>query len=228
MRLLLIEDDVALGEGIHQALVREGYTVDWLQDGSSALHALLSETFDVVVLDLGLPRMDGLEVLRRLRDSGSNLPVLILTARDATEDRIAGLDAGADDYLVKPFDLAELKARLRALLRRSAGRARVMIEHAGICLDPSTQQVSYHGEPVLLTPKEYQLLHELLSPPGRVMTRDQLMQLLYGWNEEAESNTLEVHIHHLRKKFSSELIRTVRGVGYLVEERGWPRFGGAP
>nr|WP_189655530.1 response regulator [Pseudomonas lurida] len=214
----MIEDDVALGEGIHQALVREGYTVDWLQDGSSALHALLSETFDAVVLDLGLPRMDGLEVLRRLRDSGATVPVLILTARDATEDRIAGLDAGADDYLIKPFDLAELKARLRALLRRSAGRARVVIEHAGICLDPSTQHVSYHGQTVLLTPKEYQLLHELLSPPGRVMTRDQLMQLLYGWNEEAESNTLEVHIHHLRKKFSSELIRTIRGVGYLVEE----------
>ena len=133
--------------------------------------------------------------------------------------RIAGLDAGADDYLIKPFDLAELKARLRALLRRSAGRARVVIEHAGICLDPSTQHVSYHGQPVLLTPKEYQLLHELLSPPGRVMTRDQLMQLLYGWNEEAESNTLEVHIHHLRKKFTSDLIRTIRGVGYLVEER---------
>ena len=219
MRLLLIEDDVALGEGIHQALAREGYTVDWLQDGSSALHALLSETFDAVVLGLGLPRMDGLEVLRRLRDSGATVPVLILTARDATEDRIAGLDAGADDYLIKPFDLAELKARLRALLRRSAGRARVVIEHAGICLDPSTQHVSYHGQPVLLTPKEYQLLHELLSPPGRVMTRDQLMQLLYGWNEEAESNTLEVHIHHLRKKFTSDLIRTIRGVGYLVEER---------
>jgi len=220
VRLLLIEDDVALGEGIQQALVREGYTVDWLQDGGSALHALLSETFDVVVLDLGLPRMDGLEVLRRLRDSGAVVPVLMLTARDATEDRIAGLDAGADDYLIKPFDLSELKARLRALLRRSAGRARVLIEHAGICLDPSTQQVTYHNQPVVLTPKEYQLLHELLSPPGRVMTRDQLMQLLYGWNEEAESNTLEVHIHHLRKKFSSELIRTVRGVGYLVEERG--------
>lgn len=219
MRLLLIEDDEALGEGIHQALAREGYTVDWLKDGSSALHALLSETFDVVVLDLGLPRMGGLEVLRRLRDSGATVPVLILTARDATEDRIAGLDAGADDYLIKPFDLAELKARLRALLRRSAGRARVLIEHAGICLDPSTQQVSYHNQPVSLTPKEYQLLHELLSPPGRVMTRDQLIQLLYGWNEEAESNTLEVHIHHLRKKFSSELIRTVRGVGYLVEDR---------
>ncbi|OPA90126.1 DNA-binding response regulator [Pseudomonas fluorescens] len=220
MRLLLIEDDVALGEGIHQALTREGYTVDWLQDGSSALHALLSETFDAAVLDLGLPRMDGLELLRRLRNSGATVPVLILTARDATEDRIAGLDAGADDYLIKPFDLAELKARLRALLRRSAGRARALIEHAGIRLDPGTQHVSYHNQPVVLTPKEYQLLHELLSPPGRVMTRDQLMQLLYGWNEEAESNTLEVHIHHLRKKFSSELIRTVRGVGYLVEERG--------
>lgn len=219
MRLLLIEDDVALGEGVHQALSREGYTVDWLKDGSSALHSLLTETFDLAVLDLGLPRMDGLEVLRQLRQSGSTLPVLILTARDATEDRIAGLDAGADDYLVKPFDLAELKARLRALLRRSAGRARVLIEHADISLDPSTQQVTYHGAPVALTPKEYQLLYELLSPPGRVMTRERLIQLLYGWSEEAESNTLEVHIHNLRKKFSSDLIRTIRGVGYLVEER---------
>ncbi|UVL01142.1 response regulator [Pseudomonas sp. B21-048] len=219
MRLLLIEDDLALGEGIHQALSREGYTVDWLKDGSSALHSLLSETFDLALLDLGLPRMDGLDVLHRLRKSGSNLPVLILTARDATEDRIAGLDGGADDYLVKPFDLAELKARLRALLRRSAGRARVLIEHAGISLDPSTQQVTYHNEAVPLPPKEYQLLYELLSPPGRVMTRERLMQLLYGWNEEAESNTLEVHIHHLRKKFSTDLIRTIRGVGYLVEER---------
>lgn len=219
MRLLLVEDDVALGEGIHQALSREGYTVDWVKDGASALHALLSEVFDLAILDLGLPRLDGLAVLRRLRESGSALPVLILTARDATEDRIAGLDAGADDYLIKPFDLSELKARLRALLRRSAGRARVTIEHAGIRLDPTTQQVSYKNEPVGLTPKEYQLLYELLSPPGRVMTRERLMQLLYGWNEEAESNTLEVHIHHLRKKFSSELIRTVRGVGYLVEDR---------
>ncbi|SHN22113.1 two-component system, OmpR family, response regulator QseB [Pseudomonas asturiensis] len=219
MRLLLIEDDAALGEGIHQALSREGYTVDWIRDGSSALHALLSETFDLAILDLGLPRLDGFEVLRRLRHSGSTLPVMILTARDSTEDRITGLDTGADDYLVKPFDVSELKARLRALLRRSAGRAKVLIEHAGIILDPGTQQVSYHNEPVALTPKEYQLLYELLSPPGRVMTRERLMQLLYGWNEEAESNTLEVHIHHLRKKFSSDLIRTIRGVGYLVEER---------
>jgi two-component system response regulator QseB len=219
MRLLLIEDDVALGEGIHQALSREGYTVDWVKDGASALHALLSEGFDLAILDLGLPKLDGLTVLKRLRESGSALPVLILTARDATEDRIAGLDAGADDYLIKPFDLSELKARLRALLRRSAGRARVVIEHAGISLDPATQQVTYQNAPVSLTPKEYQLLYELLSPPGRVMTRERLIQLLYGWNEEAESNTLEVHIHHLRKKFSTELIRTVRGVGYLVEDR---------
>ena len=218
MRLLLIEDDVALGEGIHQALSSEGYTVDWVKDGTSALHALLSEGFDLAILDLGLPKLDGLTVLKRLRESGSALPVLILTARDATEDRIAGLDAGADDYLIKPFDLSELKARLRALLRRSAGRARVVIEHAGISLDPTTQQVTYHKEPVSLTPKEYQLLYELLSPPGRVMTRERLIQLLYGWNEEAESNTLEVHIHHLRKKFSTELIRTVRGVGYLVDK----------
>lgn len=218
MRLLLIEDDLALGEGILQALTREGYTVDWLKDGSSALHALITETFDLAVLDLGLPRMDGLEVLRRLRQHGSSLPVLILTARDATGERIAGLDAGADDYLIKPFDLAELKARLRALLRRSAGRARLLIEHARITLDPSTQQVTYHGDTIALTPKEYQLLYELLSPPGRVMTRERLIQLLYGWNGEAESNTLEVHIHNLRKKFSSTLIRTIRGVGYLVEE----------
>lgn len=219
MRLLLVEDDKALGEGLRLGLRQEGYTVDWLEDGASALHALLSEDFDLLVLDLGLPRMSGLQVLRELRRSGSALPVLILTARDATEDRIAGLDAGADDYLVKPFDLDELKARLRALLRRSAGRADLRIEHAGVSLDPSSQQVSYQGKPVPMTPKEYLLLHELLSQPGKVLTRERLAQLLYGWDEEAESNTLEVHIHHLRKKLFSSLIRTVRGVGYLVEEQ---------
>lgn len=219
MRLLLVEDDKALGEGLRLGLRQEGYTVDWLQDGVSAVHALLSEEFDLLVLDLGLPRLDGIQVLRQLRASGSALPVLILTARDATEDRIAGLDAGADDYLVKPFDLDELKARLRALLRRSAGRAQVLIEHAGICLDPASQQVSYLGKPVPMTPKEYLLLHELLSQPGKVLTRERLAQSLYGWDEEAESNTLEVHIHHLRKKLFSGLIRTVRGVGYLVEEQ---------
>ncbi|HFL2749958.1 TPA: response regulator [Pseudomonas aeruginosa] len=217
MRLLIAEDDPALGEGICSGLRQEGYTTDWLQDGVSALHALQHESFDLVVLDLGLPRLDGLEVLRRLRAGGNAVPVLILTARDATDDRIAGLDAGSDDYLIKPFDLNELKARLRALLRRSAGRAKVVIEHAGVTLDPATQQVSYRGRPVVLTPKEYMLLHELLSQPGKVFTRERLTQLLYGWDEEPESNTLEVNVYQLRKKLFNELIRTVRGIGYLVE-----------
>lgn len=217
MRLLLVEDDRALGEGICDGLRQEGYTLDWLQDGINALHALRHEPFDLVVLDLGLPRLDGIELLRRVRVDGNAVPVLILTARDATEDRIAGLDAGADDYLIKPFDLNELKARLRALLRRSAGRARLVIEHAGVALDPATQQVSYNGQAVVLTPNEYRLLHELLAQPGKVFTRERLTQLLYGWGEEPESNTLEVHIYHLRKKLFNGLIRTVRGIGYLVE-----------
>ncbi|WP_044870482.1 response regulator transcription factor [Pseudomonas sp. LFM046] len=217
MRLLLVEDDNALGAGVRAGLRQEGYTIDWLMDGASALHALQTESFDLAILDLGLPRLDGIQVLQQLRAGGSTLPVLVLTARDATEDRITGLDAGADDYLVKPFDLNELKARLRALLRRSAGRPQVLIEHAGVVLDPASQQVSYQGNPVALTPKEYQLLHELLSQPGKVLTRERLVQTLYGWDEEAESNTLEVHIHHLRKKLSSDLIRTVRGIGYLVD-----------
>ncbi|AYF85782.1 response regulator [Pseudomonas sp. JS3066] len=219
MRLLLVEDDNALGAGVRAGLRQEGYTIDWLTDGASALHALQTEEFDLAILDLGLPRLDGVHVLQKLRAGGSTLPVLVLTARDALEDRILGLDAGADDYLVKPFDLNELKARLRALLRRSAGRPQVLIEHAGVVLDPTSQQVSYQGNPVPLTPKEYQLLHELLSQPGKVLTRERLVQTLYGWDEEAESNTLEVHIHHLRKKLSSDLIRTVRGIGYLVDAR---------
>ncbi|MDD1509036.1 response regulator [Pseudomonas sp. CNPSo 3701] len=217
MRLLLVEDDIPLGEGLRNGLQAEGYTVDWLYDGASAAHALLSETFDLLVLDLGLPRLSGIQVLQQLRKNGSQLPVLILTARDEPRDRVAGLDAGADDYLAKPFDLNELKARIRALLRRSAGRGQALVEHAGITLNPASQQVQYQGTPVALTPKEYLLLHELLAHPGKVFTRERLVQLLYGWDEEAESNTLEVHISHLRKKLFSELIKTVRGIGYLVE-----------
>ena len=219
MRLLLVEDDTALGEGICDGLRQEGYTLDWLRDGLSGLHALQHEVFDLVILDLGLPRLGGIELLRRVRAGGNSLPVLILTARDATEDRISGLDAGADDYLVKPFDLNELNARLRALLRRSAGRAKVLIEHSGVSLDPATQQVHYNGVLVILTPKEYRLLHELLAQPGKVFTRERLTQLLYGWDEEPESNTLEVNIYHLRKKLFNGLIRTVRGIGYLVEAK---------
>jgi len=218
MRILLVEDDEALGEGIRVALKPEGYTVDWARDGASALHALTHEDFGLAILDLGLPRMDGLEVLRRLRAAANPIPVLVLTARDATADRIAGLDAGADDYLVKPFDVDELKARIRALLRRSLNRAQPVLHYRDVSLDPVAQQVSYRGQPVALQRKEFLLLHELLAQPGRVLTRDRLQQVLYGWDEEAESNALEVHIHHLRKKLFPELIRTVRGVGYLVDK----------
>jgi len=218
MRILLVEDDEALGEGIRVALKPEGYTVDWARDGASALHALTHEDFGLAVLDLGLPRMDGLEVLQRLRAAANAIPVLVLTARDSTADRIAGLDAGADDYLVKPFDVDELKARIRALLRRSFSRAQPVLEYREVSLDPVAQQVSYRGQPVALQRKEFLLLHELLAQPGRVLTRDRLQQVLYGWDEEAESNALEVHIHHLRKKLFPELIRTVRGVGYLVDK----------
>lgn len=218
MRVLLVEDDAALADGIRVALKPEGYTVDWLHDGASALHALLHESFDVAVLDLGLPRMDGIDVLKRLRASTKATPVLVLTARDATDERIAGLDAGADDYLGKPFEVGELKARLRALLRRSFNRPQPAIEHRGVRLDPVSQQVRYRGRDVALRRKEFLLLHQLLSQPGRVVTRDRLEQALYGWNEEVESNSIEVHIHHLRRKLFPELVRTVRGVGYLVDK----------
>jgi two-component system, OmpR family, response regulator QseB len=218
MRILLVEDDAALGEGIRTALKPEGYTVDWLQDGASALHALGCESFDLCLLDLGLPRMDGLEVLKQLRAAANPVPVLVLTARDSTGERIAGLDAGADDYLVKPFDVAELKARMRALLRRSFNRPQPALEYRGIRLDPQSQVVSYQEREVNLPRKEFLLLHELIAQPGRVLTRDKLQQVLYGWDEEVESNALEVHIHHLRKKFFPELIRTVRGVGYMVDK----------
>jgi two-component system response regulator QseB len=218
MRVLLVEDDLDLGEAIRVALKPEGYTVDWVQDGASALHALSHESFEVAILDLGLPRMDGLEVLARLRAAANPVPVLVLTARDASADRIAGLDAGADDYLVKPFVVDELKARLRALLRRSFNRPQTALEYREVRLDPATQEVSCRGRPVVLQRKEFLLLHQLLSQPGRVFTRDKLEQVLYGWNEEVESNALEVHVHHLRRKLFPELIRTVRGVGYVVEK----------
>ncbi|WP_407316229.1 response regulator [Pseudomonas sp. nanlin1] len=219
MRLLLVEDDRAVGQGIRVALGGEGYTLDWLQDGVSALHALRSERFDLLLLDLGLPRLDGLDLLHQLRAEQQGLPVLVITARDGTAERIAGLDAGADDYLIKPFDVDELKARVRALLRRSQGRAQPLLEYAGVSLDPSCQQVLYHGAEVAMTPMEYQLLHQLMVRPGKVVTRERLSSTLYGWQDRVESNTLEVLIHNLRKKLSAELIRTVRGIGYLLEHK---------
>ncbi|MCQ9426907.1 response regulator [Pseudomonas sp. LJDD11] len=220
MRVLLVEDDRSLAQGIRVALRGEGYTLDWVADGVEAEHALHCERFDLVLLDLGLPRLDGISLLRSIRgQSEGSVPVLILTARDAIADRIQGLDAGADDYLVKPVDLDELKARIRALLRRSQGRAQPRLEYAGVSLDPATQQVFYQGHTVPMTPMEYQLLHQLLARPGVVVTRERLSSTLYGWQDSGPGNTLEVLIHNLRKKLYTGLIRTVRGVGYLVERQ---------
>ena len=218
MRILLVEDDVMLGDGMVDALRSSGYTVDWLQQGMPALSALKSEEFAALVLDLNLPDIDGISLLRKLRREGQTLPVLILTARDALDDRVLGLDAGSDDYMVKPFALQELNARLRALVRRSKGQAQAVLEYGELQLFPASQQVTYRGEPVKLTPHEYKLLQELITQSGRVLSRDQLQQSLYGWDEGAESNAVEVHIHHLRKKFFPELIRNIRGVGYIVPQ----------
>ena len=218
MRILLVEDDVMLGDGMVDALRSSGYTVDWLQQGMPALSALKSEEFAALVLDLNLPDIDGISLLRKLRREGQTLPVLILTARDALDDRVLGLDAGSDDYMVKPFALQELNARLRALVRRSKGQAQAVLEYGELQLFPASQQVTYRGEPVKLTPHEYKLLQELITQSGRVLSRDQPQQSLYGWDEGAESNAVEVHIHHLRKKFFPELIRNIRGVGYIVPQ----------
>lgn len=216
MRILLAEDDPQLGDGLTVGLRQDGYAVDWVKDGLAADLALKSESFDLLVLDLGLPRLAGMEVLARLRGRGQSLPVLILTARDATGDKIAGLDGGADDYLVKPVDLDELAARVRALARRTAGRAAPLLQHGELVLDPAARQVTQAGVPVELSGREFALLQALLENRGRVMTRAQLEGSLYGWRDEPDSNALEVHVHHLRKKLGAELIRTLRGVGYMV------------
>ena len=218
MRVLLVEDDPQLGDGLAAGLRQSGFAVDWLKDGVSADGALKSERFDLVVLDLGLPRLSGMDLLRRLRARKETLPVLILTARDAVADKIAGLDAGADDYLVQPIDLDELAARLRALTRRSGGRAMPKLIHGALEIDPATHQVLRAGQPVELGPREYAILHALLERAGQVLTRAQLESSIYGWSEEPDSNAVEVHIHHLRRKLGADFIKTLRGVGYLVEK----------
>lgn len=216
MRVLLVEDDALLGDGIKVGLKQSGYTVDWTTDGHAAKLALETEDYALIVLDLGLPKLSGMELLKWLRGSNRKLPVLILTARDTVSDRVAGLDAGADDYLIKPFDLDELTARLRALLRRSSGEAAPVLRHGDIELDPAGHRVCKNGQPVELSSREFSLLHELMLHPGRVQSREQLEQKLYGWGEEIESNSVEVHIHYLRKKLGADLIRTLRGVGYVI------------
>ena len=216
MRLLLVEDDPLLGDGLEAGLAQAGFEVDWVRDGVAALHAAAGGVYAAVILDLGLPRLAGFEVLQRLRQRRLRVPVLILTARDAIEDRVRGLDGGADDYLVKPADLDELAARLRALIRRSRGEADPTLRIGMLELDPAAREVTHGHEPVRLKPREFALLHELMLNAGRVLTRDQLEDRLYRWGDEVGSNAVEVHVHHLRRKLGPGLIRTVRGVGYMM------------
>ncbi|HEY1492486.1 MAG TPA: response regulator [Steroidobacteraceae bacterium] len=216
MRLLLVEDDAMIGEAIRLGLKREGFTVDWVHDARAAEGVLRSEPFELVLLDLGLPGRDGLALLRAERARGLTLPVLVLTARDAVSDRVQGLDAGADDYLIKPFELSELAARIRALLRRRSGRPAPGSEHLGVTLDPAAHTVSREGAAVALSPREFTLLQLLMERPGTILSRAQLEERLYGWGEEVESNAVEVHIHGLRKKLGADFILNVRGVGYRV------------
>lgn len=219
MRVLLVEDDRLLGDGLQAGLADAGHAVDWVRDGEAAIAALGTESFAAVVLDLGLPKRDGLSVLEWLRGRGDNTPVLVLTARDGPGDRVKGLDFGADDYVVKPFDLDEVAARLRALVRRAHGRARPLVQHGGLVLDPAARSVTLDEAPVVLTGREFELLQLLLDNAGRVLTRRALEEQLYNWEEAVESNALEVHVHHLRRKLGTDLIRTVRGVGYMVDQR---------
>lgn len=219
MRVLVVEDDELLGDGVCVGLKQYGYTVDWVKDGMAAQHALLHEQFESVVLDLGLPKRSGLEVLKFIRAHNVTVPVLILTARETIEDKVKGLDAGADDYLIKPFDLDELCARLRAMQRRAVSRAVAVITYGQISLDPSAYSVTRGDEHIPLSRREFTLLQKLLENVGKVISRDSLTQTLYGWGDDVDSNALEVHIHNLRKKFGELLpVRTIRGVGYMVEK----------
>lgn len=218
MRVLLVEDDELLGDGLRTGLIQYGYAVDWLKDGLSADQALKTESFDLVVLDLGLPKLAGITVLQNLRARGQTMPVLILTARESVEDRVKGLDSGADDYLTKPFDLDELCARLRALQRRFSSRAEPLLVHEQISLDPASHTVTLNGETINVSRREFALLHKLLENSGRVLSREHLTQSLYGWGEDVDSNALEVHIHNLRKKFGQPFIRTIRGIGYMIDK----------
>ena len=216
MRILVVEDDPLLGDALHVGLRQRGFDVDWVRDGVAAELALRTEPFAAAVLDLGLPRLDGIEVLRRERARGSPTPVLVLTARDAIDARVRGLDSGADDYVVKPVDLVELAARLRALVRRSRGEPAAVLAIGPLRLDPASRSVAFRGQPVMLQAREFNLLQELMLNAGRVLSREQLAARLYAWGDEVESNAVEVHVHHLRRKLAPDVIRTVRGVGYVL------------
>jgi two-component system OmpR family response regulator len=217
MRVLLIEDDRMIGTAMQQALKDAAYAVDWVTDGETAIHAAENEFYELALLDLGLPKADGREVLRRLRMLGRRLPVIIVTARDGVDDRIDGLDLGADDYLVKPFEIRELLARMRAVLRREGSGSPPLLSNGKLGLDPATREASFVGESALLTAREFALLQALLARPGTVMSRSELERQIYGWNEEVESNAIEYLIHTIRKKLGATAIRNVRGVGWMVD-----------
>jgi len=218
MRLLLVEDDEILGDGLVEGLKMEGYAVDWLTNGKLADEALKTNSYELVVLDLNLPDMEGLDILKALRARKDETPVMVLTAKDTVPDRVIGLDSGADDFVIKPFELDEVCARLRALARRNEGRSVPNIEYKGIVLDPASRQVTWNDEKVDLSQKEFEILSFLMSNIGRVISRARLEESMYSWDSDVESNTVEVHIHHLRKKLDPSIIRTVRGVGYIIDE----------
>ena len=218
MRVLLIEDDKLIGDGIKAGLIKMGFSVDWFTEGKQGLSALDSAPYDAVVLDLSLPGMDGLDILRTWRQNGHDEPVLILTARDALEQRVAGLQQGADDYLCKPFALIEVAARLQALIRRRHGQVQTTLDHGSVSLDPINLTVTYNDDPIYLKPKEFALLELLLRNEGRVLPRPLIEEKIYNWDDDVSSNAIEVHIHHLRKKFGSSFIRTVHGIGYTLGE----------
>ena len=217
MRVLLVEDDKLLAEGIEVSLTLARYTVDSVNNGEQALHALMNEQFDLLILDLGLPGVSGYEVLSQLRSQKNMIPVLILTARDHIDDKVKGLDLGADDYLLKPFDVEELKARMRALLRRPGGDRVPEIAIKDLIIDPQSHRVSRADTPISLSPKEFSLLYELATHKGRILSKDQLTELIYGWSDDPDSNSIEVHIHNLRKKIGAGIVETVRGVGYRID-----------
>jgi len=216
MRILLVEDDAMIGESVADGLKAEGYAVDWVRDGKEAEVAVSATPYSLVELDLGLPRRDGNDVLKGIRERRIDVPVLVMTARDTVRDRIKGLDAGADDYLIKPFDLDELTARARALMRRAAGRSEPVIERGPLSINPATREVTWRGESMSLSAREYALLAALAERPGVVLSRAQLEEKLYGWNESVGSNAVEVHIHNVRKKLGEDVIRNVRGLGYTL------------
>ena len=217
MRVLLVEDDAMLGDGLQAGLSQHGFTVDWVDKGQVALHSLEMENFDTVILDLGLPDLDGFQVLKNYRAKNGDVPILVLTARNEVGDKLSCLDGGADDYLVKPVDIRELAARVRVLMRRKDGRRKSLIKHGNVEVDPKEHRVTANGVPIELSLREFNILHALIRSPGRVVSKEQLEQIVYGWESDPDSNVVQVHLHNLRRKVGHDFIRTIRGVGYVIE-----------